>query len=94
MSPVKRLFSKPAPAANLLIRSAHVLDPRTGLDGLHDVLIRNGEIAEIGGAGGTDSLSAPISRGAVSILGPPWANLKAASGTPTGPSSPGTASNL
>jgi dihydroorotase len=59
MSPVKRLFSKPAPAANLLIRSAHVLDPRTGLDGLHDVLIRNGEIAEIGGAGATDSLPAP-----------------------------------
>jgi dihydroorotase len=59
MSPVKRLFAKPAPAANLLIRSAHVLDPRTGLDGLHDVLIRGGEIAEIGGAGGTDSLPAP-----------------------------------
>jgi dihydroorotase len=42
--------------ADILIREAHVLDPRTGLDGPADVLVRNGEIAEIGAAG---SLSAP-----------------------------------
>ena len=69
MSPVKRLFSKPAPAANLLIRSAHVLDPRTGLDGLHDVLIRDGEIAEIGGAGGTDTVLAPDGADTVDAAG-------------------------
>jgi dihydroorotase len=69
MSPVKRLFSKPAPAANLLIRSAHVLDPRTGLDGLHDVLIRDGEIAEIGGADGTGSLPAPAGTDIVDAAG-------------------------
>jgi dihydroorotase len=33
--------------ADLLIRGAHVLDPREGIDGSHDVLIRDGEIAEI-----------------------------------------------
>ena len=37
--------------ADLLVRGAHVLDPRTGLDGPHDVLVRDGEIAEIGAAG-------------------------------------------
>jgi len=40
----------------LLIRSAHVLDPRTGLDEPHDVLIRSGHIAELASPG---SLSAP-----------------------------------
>ena len=51
-----RLFQKPAPAADLLISSAHVLDPRTQLDGEHDLLIRGGTIAEIGEAG---TLEAP-----------------------------------
>ena len=34
--------------ADVLIRDAHVLDPRNGIDERLDVLIRNGEIAEIG----------------------------------------------
>ena len=51
MSPVKRLFSRPGARADILIRDAYVLDPRTDLDGAHDVLIRGGEIAEIGAAG-------------------------------------------
>jgi dihydroorotase len=50
------LFAAPAPPAELLIRGAHTLDPRTGLDGAHDVLIRDGHIAEIGAPG---SLSTP-----------------------------------
>jgi dihydroorotase len=37
--------------ATLLIRGAHVLDPRTGLDEPHDVLVRDGAIAELGSAG-------------------------------------------
>ena len=45
MSPVKRLFARPGAAADILIRNASALDPRTGLDGEHDVLIRGGEIA-------------------------------------------------
>ena len=54
-----RLFAAGRPPADLLIRQAHVLDPRTGLDEPHDVLVRDGEIAEIGGAGGAESLEAP-----------------------------------
>jgi dihydroorotase len=46
-----RLVSAPARPADLLLRNVHALDPRTGLDGLHDVLVRGGEIAEIGAAG-------------------------------------------
>ena len=33
--------------ADLLIQGAHVLDPREGIDAPHDVLVRDGEIAEI-----------------------------------------------
>ena len=51
-----RLVSAPARPADLLLRHVHVLDPRTGLDGVHDVLVREGEIAEIGAAG---ALTAP-----------------------------------
>jgi dihydroorotase len=46
-----RLVCAPSRPADLLVQGAHVLDPRTGLDGLHDVLVRDGEIAEIGPAG-------------------------------------------
>jgi dihydroorotase len=42
--------------ADILVREAHVLDPRTGLDGPADVLVRDGAIAEIGAAA---SLTAP-----------------------------------
>jgi len=51
-----RLVSAPARPAGLLVRGVHVLDPRTGLDGVHDVLVRDGELAEIGAP---DSLVAP-----------------------------------
>ena len=49
------LDSRPTPPADLLVVGAHVLDPRTGLDGRHDVLIRGGEIAEIGAPGTLDA---------------------------------------
>jgi dihydroorotase len=42
--------------AELLITRAYVVDPRAGLDGPHDVLIRAGEIAQLGAPG---SLEAP-----------------------------------
>jgi len=44
----------PAPPATVLIQGARVLDPRTGLDAVTDLLARDGAIAEIG-----DSLDAP-----------------------------------
>jgi dihydroorotase len=40
--------------ADVLVRSASLLDPREGLDGQHDLLVREGEIAEIGAAGSID----------------------------------------
>jgi dihydroorotase len=45
------------PPAELLVRGAHVLDPRSGIDAPHDVLVRGGEIAEIAAPG---SLDAPV----------------------------------
>jgi dihydroorotase len=51
-----RLFSKATAPAELLVRGAHVLDPRSGIDAVHDVLVRDGEIAEIGAPG---ALTAP-----------------------------------
>jgi dihydroorotase len=51
-----RLIHAERPGAELLIRCAHVLDPRSGLDEPHDILIRDGRIAELGSPG---SLPAP-----------------------------------
>jgi dihydroorotase len=50
------LVHREQPPADLLIRAVHVLDPRAGIDAPHDVLVRDGAIAEIGAPGG---LSAP-----------------------------------
>ena len=50
------LVSIPTPPADLLVRGAHVLDPRSGLDEPADVLVRRGLVAEIGAPG---SLRAP-----------------------------------
>ncbi len=50
-----RLFSRPAQPAELLIRGAHVLDPRAGLDEPRDILIRDGRIAELGAPGSLPS---------------------------------------
>jgi dihydroorotase len=49
------LLSAPAPAAQRLVRGAHVLDPGAGIDAAHDVLVRDGEIAEIGPPGGLEA---------------------------------------
>jgi dihydroorotase len=51
-----KLFAPDRAPTQVLIRSAHVLDPRGDLDEPHDVLIRDGEIAELGAPG---SLVAP-----------------------------------
>ena len=55
----QKLFRRPAAAADLLIKNAQVLDPRTGIDGAHDVLIRGGKVAELGAAGALSSQSLP-----------------------------------
>jgi dihydroorotase len=50
------LVHNSAPSVDILIREAYVLDPRAGIDEVRDVLVRSGEIAEIGPAG---SITAP-----------------------------------
>ena len=42
------------PAKDVVIRGARLLDPRAGLDQVHDIVLREGEVAEIG-----DSLPTP-----------------------------------
>jgi dihydroorotase len=49
----EKLLHRLARPAELLIRQAHVLDPRSGIDAPYDVLIRGGEIAELGEPGAT-----------------------------------------
>ena len=46
--PATQLYAAPRTPAQMLIRGAHVTDPRAGLDGPHDVLVRNGEITQLG----------------------------------------------
>ena len=43
------------PPATVLVRCAHLLDPRTGLDGPGDLLVRDGTVAEIGEPGGLEA---------------------------------------
>ncbi|HUO70322.1 MAG TPA: dihydroorotase [Solirubrobacteraceae bacterium] len=51
-----RLFCRELPQADVLLRNAQVLDPRSAIDDPHDILIRDGQIA---GLGPPNSLSAP-----------------------------------
>jgi dihydroorotase len=50
------LVAAARPPAELLLRGPHVLDPLAGIDGPHDVLVRDGEIAALGAPA---SLEAP-----------------------------------
>jgi dihydroorotase len=50
------MFRRETPPANLLIRGAHVLDPRSALDEPLDIRLRDGVVAELGAPG---SLAAP-----------------------------------
>jgi len=49
------LSHREQPPADLLVRGAHVLDPREGVDAPHDVLVRGGRIAEIGSPGALEA---------------------------------------
>jgi dihydroorotase len=48
---MRRLFGAPTKPADVLIRGAHVLDPRAGLDGPGDVLVTAGTITAVGAPG-------------------------------------------
>ncbi|MGB2711682.1 MAG: dihydroorotase [Conexibacter sp.] len=60
----ERLFHAAGQPAELLVRGAHVLDPRSGLDAPADVLVRDGEIAELGAPG-----ALPAPEGAETLVG-------------------------
>ncbi len=47
-----RLVSREGPSASLVVRGARLVDPRTGLDETRDLVVRDGQIAELAGAGG------------------------------------------
>jgi dihydroorotase len=50
-----RLSSRAQPPAELVLRSVRLLDPRAGVDGVHDLLVREGVIAEIGAPGSIET---------------------------------------
>jgi dihydroorotase len=49
------LDARRAAPACLLVRRAHLLDPRAGLDGPGDLLVRDGRVAELGAPGSLDA---------------------------------------
>jgi dihydroorotase len=53
--PRVRLCGRSGGPAALLIRGARLVDPRSGVDGAHDLLIRDGVVAEIGSPGSLDT---------------------------------------
>ena len=50
-----RLSARDTEPATLLLRGAHLLDPRAGLDGAHDLLVRDGRVAEITAPGAAEA---------------------------------------
>jgi dihydroorotase len=64
MSRPLELDRAPVRDATVLVRGAHLLDPRTGLDGRADLLVRDGKVAEIG-----ESLEAPAGAEVVEAAG-------------------------
>ncbi len=59
-----------APARRIVVGGARVLDPRTGIDAIHDVVIRGGEIAELAAAGTADLADAERIEGEGMLLAP------------------------
>lgn len=51
MSLAESLDARPGEGANVILRRATVLDPVAGIDGVHDVVIRDGRIAELAAPG-------------------------------------------
>jgi dihydroorotase len=60
MSLAETLDVRPGPGADLILRRATVLDPVAGIDGVHDVVIRGGAIAELAAPGDGAAAGAEI----------------------------------
>ena len=63
MSLAEALDVRPGEDANVILRRATVLDPVAGIDGVHDVVVRDGRVAELappgeGAAGGAETIDA------------------------------------
>ncbi|HEY3193333.1 MAG TPA: dihydroorotase [Solirubrobacterales bacterium] len=50
------MISRPGPPANLIVRGARLVDPRTKLDATRDLVVRDGEIAELAEPGGAPEI--------------------------------------
>jgi dihydroorotase len=59
-----KLIGRPGAPANLIVRGARLFDPRTGLDAARDLVVRDGEIAELAEPG-----EAPKIEGAETVEG-------------------------
>jgi dihydroorotase len=51
MSLRDRLDARPGPDAQLILRGATVLDPVAGIEGVHDLVVRDGRVAELAAPG-------------------------------------------
>ena len=60
MSVSELLDLRPGEGADLVLRRATVLDPVAGIEGVHDVVIRGGEIAELAAPGEADASAAEV----------------------------------
>jgi len=60
MSLREQLDLRPAEDAHLVLRRATVLDPVAGIDSVHDVVIRNGEIASLASPGEAETDGAEV----------------------------------
>ncbi len=54
------LSAREGEATELVLRNASVLDPRAGIEGPHDVVIRDGRVAELAGPGSAKADSAEV----------------------------------
>ncbi|HWO16817.1 MAG TPA: dihydroorotase, partial [Solirubrobacterales bacterium] len=60
MSLAEALDMRSGEGANLVLRAATVLDPVAGIDAAHDVVIRDGRIAELAPPEAADSDGAEV----------------------------------
>jgi dihydroorotase len=56
----ERLDARPGEDAHLILRRATVLDPVAGIDGVHDVVVREGQIAALAAPGEADPAGAEV----------------------------------
>lgn len=57
------MVQRPGPDSTLLIRGAELLDPGAGIEGPHDLLVRDGVIAELGEPGSVEADDAEVIEG-------------------------------